>query len=523
MMLQLGPFADFIRALFGPLTDFLGTLPLTDTMIMSLPAITLIVFGILALAVGLRYNPLGVSVIGLALAAVEMAALDPLVAAIDTTNMQFVRDPMADFFIYIIIMVGFLVLMSSTLYGGDKGPYNFLLLISFAGAMWVVMAVDLVGLFVGWEVMSTPTYILVALGPGREAVDGATKYFVMGLLATMLMIFGIALVYGVTGTTVISEVATAVSGIWETSATMPNAAYTMILAVILFIASFGFKVGVFPGWQWVPDAYASADGSVTSYLAGGSKKTGVGALMRILIVGFVAAQTEWTFLIAGVAILTMIIGNVLALAQRDIMRMLAYSSIAMMGYLFIGIASAPYADPALLLTNPTQYQYLVEAYTLGTGAALFHAFTHAIMKTAAFILVWALSIRLAKRITYDDLAGLSKRSPGMAAAFAILMLSLAGMPLTVGFWSKLFLFQSAVFAGFWWLALIGLLNSVFSLGYYLRVLRYTYMVEPAEDSPIRMPTIPMLAVGICTIAVFALFFAPWIISNYAFAAVPPVP
>jgi NADH-quinone oxidoreductase subunit N len=523
MMLQFGEFAEFIRALFAPLTDFIGSLPLTDSILMSLPALTLIVFGILALVIGMRYNPLIVSIIGLVLSAIEMVAIDPLVSANDTTNMQFVRDPMADFFIYIIIMVGFLVLMSSTLYGGDKGPYNFMLLISFAGAMWVVMAVDLVGLFVAWEVMSTPTYILVALGPGRQAVDGATKYFVMGLLATMLMIFGIALVYGVTGTTVISEVAAAVTGIWAMSSTMPNAVYTMMLAVILFIASFGFKVGIFPGWQWVPDAYASADGSVTSYLAGGSKKTGVGALMRILIVGFVVAQTEWMFLIASVAILTMIIGNVLALAQKDIMRMLAYSSIAMMGYLLIGIASAPYADPALALSDPVFYDYLVAAYNLGTGAALFHAFTHAVMKTAAFILVWALSIRLAKRVTYDELAGLSKRAPFVAGAFAILMLSLAGMPLTVGFWSKLFLFQSAVFAGLWWLALIGLLNSVFSLGYYLRVIRYAYMVDPADESTITMPRIPMLAVGLCVIAVFALFFAPWIISNYAFAAVPPVP
>ncbi len=507
-MLQLGPIADFIRAIFSPITNFLGTLPLSDSIVMSLPSITLIVFAFLALVVGLRYNPLGISFIGLILAAVEMVALDPLVEAVDSSTLQFVRDPMADFFIYIIILVGFLVLMSSTLYGGDKGPYNFLLLISFAGAMWVVMAVDLVGLFVAWEVMSTPTYILVALGPRREAVDGATKYFIMGLLATMLMIFGIALVYGVTGTTSIAGVAQAVNGIWATASTMPNAAYTMILAVILFIASFGFKVGVFPGWQWVPDAYASADGSVTAYLAGGSKKTGVGALMRILVIGFVVAQTEWMPLIVGVSILTMIIGNVLALAQKDIMRMLAYSSIAMMGYLFIGISSA--MDPSVSAI----------AYELGVGAALFHAFTHALMKTAAFILVWALSITLAKRITYDDLAGLSKRAPIAAALFAILMLSLAGMPLTVGFWSKLILFQSAVVAGLWWLALIGLLNSVFSLGYYLRVLRYTYMVDAIDETTIRLPTTPMVAVTLCAIAVLVLFIFPGIIMDYAFAAVP---
>ncbi len=507
MLLQLGQIADAIRGVLSPITDLLLTL-IPPGWVMSLPALTLIVFAIFALVVGFRYNPLGLSFIGLIVAGLEMVMFNPTVLGTESFGGLFVRDPMADFFIYIILIVGFLVLMSSTLYGGDKGPYNFLLLISFAGAIWVVMATDLVGLFLAWELMSTPTYILVALGPSREAIDGATKYFVMGLLATMLLIFGIALIYGVTGSTDLAVVASAVEGIWDMAITTPNAAYTILLAVVLFVVSFGFKVGIFPGWQWVPDAYASADGSVTAYLAGGSKKTGVGALMRILVVGFVIAQTQWVFLIVGVAILTMIIGNVLALAQRDIMRMLAYSSIAMMGYLFIGVASA--MNPALNL----------EAYTLGVGAALFHAFTHALMKTSAFILIWALSIKLAKRITYDDLAGLSKRAPLAAGLFAVLMLSLAGMPLTVGFWSKLVLFQSAVVAGMWWLALIGLLNSVFSLGYYLRVLRYSYMMEATDDSSISLPVIPLVAVVLCVIAVIALFLFPSVILDYAFTSVP---
>lgn len=502
MMQQLDLIAGFLRDIFAPLRDFILTSDFPKEWIMSLPALTLIIFAILALVVGFKYNPLGLSFIGLILAVVEMVIfnpLDPVITAIPEIGAGgssfgglFVRDPLADFFIYIILIVGFLVLMSSTLYGGDKGPYNFLLLISFAGAIWVVMATDFVGLFLAWELMSTPTYILVALGPMRESIDGATKYFVMGLLATMLMLFGIAIVYGVTGSTSLAIVATYV-------APTPNAAYTLMLAVVLFIASFGFKVGVFPGWQWVPDAYASADGSITAYLAGGSKKTGVGALMRILIVGFVLYQTQWTLLIVGVSILTMIIGNVLALAQKDIMRMLAYSSIAMMGYLFIGIAAAN---------------------NLGVSAALFHAFTHALMKTASFILIWALSLKLAKRITYDDLKGLSKRAPVTAGMFAILMLSLAGMPLTVGFWSKLLLFMSAVTAGMWWLALIGLLNSVFSLGYYLRVLRYTYMMDATDDSRIELPAIPFVAVVICVIAVFLLFINPFLILDYANAAVP---
>ncbi len=512
MLLQLNQIADVLRGVLSPIRDLLLSV-VPPGWIMSLPALTLVLFAIVTLVVGIRFNPLGLSFIGLLLAGIEMVILNPLdpvvVALIGEGGFsfgQFVRDPMADFFIYIILIVAFLVLMSSTLYGGDKGPYNFMLLISFAGAIWVVMATDLVGLFLAWELMSTPTYILVALGPAREAIDGATKYFVMGLLATMLMIFGIALIYGVTGTTNLSEVAVAVESAWAMFATTPNATYTILLAVVLFIVSFGFKVGIFPGWQWVPDAYASADGSVTAYLAGGSKKTGVGALMRILVIGFVAVQTQWTFLIVGVAILTMVIGNVLALAQRDIIRMLAYSSIAMMGYLFIGVAAANPAIP--------------DAYNLGIGAALFHAFTHALMKTSAFILIWALSIKLSKRITYDDLAGLSKRAPLASGLLAILMLSLAGMPLTVGFWSKFILFWSAVLADMWWLALIGLLNSVFSLGYYLRVLRYTYMMKPRENSRINLPAIPFAAVVICVIAIIALFIFPGVILDYAFDAVP---
>ncbi|TFG32744.1 NADH-quinone oxidoreductase subunit N [Candidatus Thorarchaeota archaeon] len=493
--MQLDLIAEFIRNILSPLREFL-VLYIPNEWIMSLPAITLVAFGLMALAAGLRFNPIAFSFLGVVLATLEMIMFDPSVMSGHSFGVLFMRDAFTDLFIYIVLMVAFLVLMSSTLWGGDKGAYNFLLMISFAGALWVIMATDLVALFLAWELMSTPTYILVALGPRREAVDGATKYFVIGLLATMLMLFGIALTYGVAGTTELSVLSSYVDSLWLNPVGNEPAAYTLLLAMVLFIVSFGFKVGIFPGWQWVPDAYASADGSVTAYLAGGSKKTGVSALIRILMIGFFFAKTEWAPLIAGVAILTMIIGNVLALAQRDIMRMLAYSSIAMMGYLFIGVAAGN---------------------EIGIAAASFHAFTHAIMKTAAFILIWAMSYKLTKRITYDDLAGLSKRAPLASALFTILMLSLAGMPLTVGFWSKLVLFQSAVVADMWWLALIGLLNSVFSLGYYLRVLKYSYMEEPTDDSILKLPMIPMTTVAICVAAVILLFVFPNVILDYAFA------
>jgi proton-translocating NADH-quinone oxidoreductase chain N len=483
---------DFIRVILSPITEQLLRLIPAD-WIGSLPALTLVGFAVLALAVGMRWNPLPVSFVGLLLAAIEMIVLDQ----VPSFGGLFTRDAFADFFIYIVLVVGFLVLMSSTLHSGDRGPYNFLLLMSFAGAIWVVMATDLIALFIAWELMSTPTYVLAALSPNRGAVDGATKYFVMGLMATTLMIFGIALVYGVTGETSLSALSSTVAAIWSSGPELSPAAYTLMLAMILFVISFGFKVGIFPGWMWVPDTYSTADGSVTSYLAGATKKAGVSALVRILMVAFIVARLSWAPLIVGVSILTMVIGNVLALAQRNIMRMLAYSSIASMGYLMIGLAAGT---------------------ELGLAAAFFQAFVHALMKTAAFILIWTISVRLARDVTYDDLAGLSQRAPLASAMFAVLMLALAGMPLTAGFWSKLILFQSAVEVGMWWLALIGLLNSVFSLGYYLRVLKYSYMVEPKDGTPLKLAKAPVIAAVLCVTGVIVLFIYPGAILDYAIRA-----
>jgi len=495
--MQLEILTDFIRTLLAPLRDLILLVPGIEDWAASVPALTLVVFSFIVLLWGDRRGVLGISIIGVFTAAFNMVLFESGTYGSSFGGL-FIRDAFADFFIWIILIVGVLILMSATLYGGERSSYNFLLLMSFAGAIWVVMATDLVALFLAWELMSTPTYVLVALGPHRGSVDGATKYFVMGLLSTMLMIFGIALVIGVTGTTLLSganSIAMAIEAIW-TSGTAGPAAYSLLLAMIMFVIAFGFKVGIFPGWMWVPDAYSTADGSVTGYLAGATKKTGISALMRILMVAFFVARMEWMFIIVIVSILTMIIGNVLALAERNIMRMLAYSSIVMMGFVFVGIAAG------------TQF---------GAAAGMFHAFTHALMKTGAFILIWAMSVRLAKEITYDDLAGLGKRAPMAAAMFAVLIFALAGGPLTVGFWSKwIFLPQSAVEANLWWFALVALFNSVFSLGYYLRVLRYMYMMEPTTNTKIELARIPMIAVGLCVIAIIGLFVFPGIVLDYAF-------
>ncbi len=495
-MLQTNIFIDFINALLTPLRQVLVQLP--SEWYGSIPVLTLIVFALIAVIIGLKSNPWIVSLIGVVLATLEVAALDPVTYGSSFGGL-FVRDAFSDFFIYLILVVAILVVLSTTQYGGDKGPYNFLFLISFAGAIWVVMATDLVALFLAWELMSTPTYILVALGPDRMALDGATKYFVMGLVSTMFMLFGIALVFGVLGTTSISALGAAAAAIWAEPITLASSGYTLLLAMVLFVIAFGFKIGIFPGWMWVPDTYATADGSVTAYLAGATKKTGISALTRILLIGFLVARLDWYGLLVAIAMLTMVIGNFLALAQKDIMRMLAYSSIAMMGYVFVGLA--------------------VSTQT-GIMAAFFLAFVHAIMKAGAFILIFALSIQLQKRITYDDLNGLSQRAPLAAAFFGIIIISLAGIPFTAGFTPKLLIFGSTVEpgVGLWWLGLFAILNVTFSLGYYFRVLRAMYLRPAADESRITMPRMPLFIAGVCAILMLVLFWFPTPITNLANAA-----
>ncbi|NWF95877.1 MAG: NADH-quinone oxidoreductase subunit N [Candidatus Thorarchaeota archaeon] len=491
-MQQLTWLVDALRALFAPLTDEIESVIPTD-LVGSLPALTLVAFGLLALLVGLRYNPLSLSLLGVVVASFEMVLFD---ATGPSFGSLFVRDGLSDFFIYIVLIVAFLMLVSSSSFDGDTGAYNFLLMMSFAGAIWVVMAADLIALFVAWELMSTPTYVLVAMSPNRSGIDGATKYFVMGLMSTMLILLGIALLYGVTGTTQMAAVGRAVSDVWNT-VPVGQAAYTILLAIVLLVVAFGFKIGVFPGWMWVPDTYSAADGNIAGYLAGATKKTGVAAIIRLLFVALAVARYEWIWVLALVSVLTMTIGNYLALGQKSVVRMLAFSSIAMMGYLFMGIAAS------------TEF---------GVAAASFHALVHALMKGGAFILIWAISLKMAKDVTYDDLAGLGKRSPLAAGILAVLVLSLIGVPFAAGFWSKIFLLWSAVDAGLWWLAVLGILNMVMSLGYYVPLLSKMYQEEPSDSTPLSVARAPLFVSAVCAVLLVIMMIDWGLAMDYAWSA-----
>ncbi len=401
-------------------------------------------------------------------------------------------DGYTKFFTYLILIVGFFVLAASNLFIGDKAEYYSLLLISIAGALLVVASTDLVVLFVAWELMSIPTYPLAALGLRKESIEGSIKYFIFGLTSSLIIAFGIAILYGITGSTSLQVISTVLSG----STSVPP--LTMLLVVSLFIVGFGFKIGVLPFHMWIPDTYQTAPGTVTTYLASGTKKVGVAALIRILLLGLLFVRLGWLPLIIVLSIATMILGNLLAITQSDIARMLAYSSIAQMGYLFVGIAAST---------------------TWGIAGAIFYALVHALMKASAFISISVIAYFTRRPVTLAETAGLGKRAPIAAFSFLVAILSLIGLPGTAGFIGKLVVFSSAVDAGLWWLALVGVLNTVLSLGYYMKLIKSIYLDEPGESSlAVKQPKAATAVLVVSSVMIIFLGIIPSPFLDFAYYA-----
>jgi NADH-quinone oxidoreductase subunit N len=337
--------------------------------------------------------------------------------------------------------------------------YYSLILLSTIGMVLVAYSTDLVMLFVAWELMSIPTYVLAGfLKKNPSSNEAALKYFLFGALSSAIIIYGISLVYGLTGTTNIGGVITGLSQIDQSM--MPLA----LLGVGMFIAGFGFKMGLVPFHMWLPDTYEGAPPTITALLAAGTKKAGFAAALRVIIMGTIALNVDWTLALGVIAVMTMTVGNVAAIMQKNISRMLAYSSIGHAGYILIGLAVAPFT-------------------VLGIQGSLFHVLNHAVMKGAAFIAIAGIVATLG--ITnIDKLRGLGRKMPIISLGLVVSLLALAGVPPTAGFWSKLILFGAALdpsvpdWAG--WLAVAGVLNSALSVAYYGWLIRKMYFEGETE-------------------------------------------
>jgi proton-translocating NADH-quinone oxidoreductase chain N len=414
-----------------------------------------------------------------------------------------VDDMFGSFFAIALLLVSIMITASSwNYYKGKSNPaaYYSLILLSSIGMVIIAYSTDLLMLFVAWELMSLPTYALAGFTK-RDPIsnEAAIKYFMFGALSSALIVLAIGLVYGITGTTNIGDSISAMASL--DASLMPIG----LLAVALFIAGFGFKMGLVPFHMWLPDAYEGSPTTIAALLAAGTKKAGFAAALRVIVLGMFALNLDWTLTLAVVAVFTMILGNLGALVQKSVPRILAYSSIAQAGYIMMGIALAPYSDQAL------------------TGS-LFHIINHAVMKSAAFIAAASVAVALAG-YSLDKYRGLGRRMPITAIALSISLLALAGVPPLSGFWSKLVIFGAGINSGplvEWgpWLAIAGVLNSALSLGYYAWIMRKMYMEEAPDMSKVKEPRaiVAVLVFAMVFMVGFGIWHAPLL--DFASRAIP---
>jgi len=423
-------------------------------------------------------------------------------AAIFSKN-ALVDDTFGSFFAIAMLIVSIMTTVGSFNYmRGRSNPavYYSLILLASIGMVLIAYSTDLVMLFVAWELMSIPTYVLAGFNKkDPSSNEAAIKYFLFGALSSGIIIYGISIAYGLTGSTNIGDV---ISGFSKLG---PDMMPLALLAVGMFIAGFGFKIGLVPFHMWLPDTYEGSPPTIAGLLAAGTKKAGFAAALRVIIMGTIALNVDWAFALGIIAIITMTVGNLAAIMQKNLTRMLAYSSIGHAGYILIGLSVAPFSQ-------------------IGIQASLFHILNHAVMKAAAFIAAAGIITTLAVS-HIDKLRGLGKRMPITSLGLVISLLALAGVPPLNGFWSKLMLFGAAINAGSvapWapYLAVAGVLNSALSLAYYGWIIRKMYFEEGDSDKRVKEPK------SIIAVMIFSIIFIVGIgvypdpIIEFAKSAVP---
>lgn len=370
---------------------------------------------------------------------------------------------------------------------GQRGEFYLLLLASTLGMCFMASATDLIMLFLAIELTSIPLYVMAGfLIREDRSAEAGFKYLLFGAMTSSIMVYGFSLLYGFSGVTNLYEVSETVGRLLAT----PGQAPLVLLSLILLLVGFAFKISVVPFHFWAPDVYEGAPTPVTGFLSTASKAAGFAVLMRVMIIVFPDLAVQWGAILAAVAVATMTLGNLLALAQKNLKRMLAYSSIAHAGYALIGV---------------------VALSELGIASVVFYMIVYVVTNLAAFGAVAAFS-RVSGSDDIMSFAGLSRRSPALAFAMLVSFLSLAGMPPLGGFVIKFFVFAAAIQSQLIWLAVVGVLNAIVGLYYYLTVLKVVYLYRGEnDDQPI--PLSRPITIGLVTvtlgIVVLGTIFGPW--------------
>ncbi len=401
-------------------------------------------------------------------------------------------DGFATFFRVLVIVVGILTILPSYRFlrrqDAETSEYHALLLFSIAGQCVMASANELIMIFIGLEISSIASYILAGyLRDDKRANEAALKYFLLGSFATGFFLYGVALIYGSTGSVNLTAVRAAITG-----PNAPSPVFIGVAAALMFVG-LGFKISASPFQIWAPDVYQGAPTPVTAFLSAGPKAAAFAVFLRIFMTAFEPIASGWEPLVWGSALLSMTVGNFAALLQSNVKRLLAYSSIAHAGYVLVALTARS---------------------DVGTAAAMFYLAAYAFMNIGAFAVVSHLSGKGERYQNVDDFAGLAQKQPMTAAMLSIFLLSLIGVPLTGGFFGKFYIFKAALESHLVWLTVLGLLNSAVAAYYYLRILVMMYMHEPSEAANNAEPLSPGLSAALIVPALATLIlgiFPSWVL------------
>ena len=432
------------------------------------------------------------SIVGVAAVAYTLAGSSGV-----TFGGMFISDGYSTFFKSIFLVNVILSVLISIKYivieKVNFGEYYSLILFSTVGMMIMASAGDLIVLYLGLELMALSTYVLAGfIRHNIKSNEAALKYFLLGAFSSAFLLYGVSIIYGLTGTTDIKAISLFISE--KGLAGNPS----LLLSVMFFTVAFGFKIAAAPFHMWAPDVYEGAPTSVTAFMSVGPKAAGFAVLGRVFMVAFASVTVDWAAILIPISILTMGVGNIVALSQTNIKRMLAYSSIAHAGYALLGI---------------------IAANNEGLASMMNYLMIYAFMNIGAFAVIIMLRSEGFKGEDITDYEGLAKTHPLASALMLIFMFSLTGIPPTAGFIGKLYIFMSAINAGYTWLVIVAVIFSAISAFFYLRIVMYMYMKEPKATVSLSTSPATSVALAVTVVAVLFIGVFPSVLVEFARAAI----
>ncbi|MFC1971988.1 NADH-quinone oxidoreductase subunit N [Chloroflexota bacterium] len=422
-------------------------------------------------------------------------------------NNALVVDNFAIFFKLLFLGIAALVILSSTDYvyklARFEGEYYALVLMATIGMMLMSATAELISLYIALELASISLYALVGFLKDQKSTEASLKYLLLGAVASAILLYGMALVFGATGKTQLSEIAQAIQlAVAVQSVSPPVINPALILGLVLLVAGFGFKIAAVPFHMWVPDVYEGAPTPITAFLSVGSKAAGFAIILRVFFSAFSlpdGLSMDWGLIFAVLAVISMTVGNITAIPQSNIKRLLGYSSVAQAGYLMVGLATmglSPAKD------------------VMGQSGIMFFLASYALTNLGAFTAIIAISNKL-NSDKIDDYSGMIKRAPLLAAGLTLCLISLIGMPPAAGFMAKFYIFSSAVQHNLLWLVIIAVINSVISAYYYLRIVKVMWLGEPASQDKVPSSGALRLSLLLSCLGVLILGILPGMVMKLA--------